>query len=135
MSKNMNRFVFLFVALTCCFLALSGIASAQNNKATIVGTVADPNGAVVANAKVVVTNTATGEARDVTTNDGGDYAITNLLPGVYKVTVEAKGFKTMVYPTVTVETNARVPLDVKFTEISGTGANIVTVTTDAAPLA
>jgi len=67
-------------------------ASAQSNKGTITGTVTDPNGAVVKDAKIVVTNTATGEAREATTNDDGSYAIPALDPGIYRLTVDGSGF-------------------------------------------
>ncbi len=106
----------------------------QSNKGSIVGTVLDPNGAVVSGAKVTVANNATKETRDVTVGDNGDFAVTNLEPGVYSVQVEAGGFKTLLFSTVTVETNARVPVDTKFTEVSGAGSNIVNVTAEGAPV-
>jgi Carboxypeptidase regulatory-like domain/TonB dependent receptor len=134
MCKNLNRSVFLFTMMFICILALSGIVSAQNNKGSIIGTVKDPNDAVVPNAKVVVTNNANGETRETTSDEGGDFAITNIDPGNYKISVESSGFKTLVLTNVTVETNARVPIDAKFTEVSGTGDNVVTVSADSAPL-
>jgi len=134
MSKIVGKSGFFVAALMFCFMTLSGGAFGQNNKGSIIGTVEDPNGAAVATAKVVVTNNATGNSREATSNDGGDFAVTNLEPGNYKVTIEAGGFKKLVFATVTVETNARVPINAKFTEISGTGDNVVTVTSDSAPL-
>jgi hypothetical protein len=80
---------------------------AQSNKGTIVGTITDPNEALVAGAKVTVTNVATNETREATSNDEGTYNVTNLDPGIYKVTIEAAGFRTVVLERVTVETNAR----------------------------
>jgi len=56
----------LFVLATI----LSG--HAQTNKATILGTVKDPNDALVQGAKVTVTNVATGEVREVTSGDDGN---------------------------------------------------------------
>src|SRR5688572_3468314 len=67
-------------------------AAAQSNKGTITGTVTDPNGAVVKDAKVTATNVATGEAREATTGDEGTYSLPALEPGVYRVTVDASGF-------------------------------------------
>jgi len=114
------------------FLALAISALAQSNKGTVLGTVKDPNDALVTNAKVTVLNLATGESRDVTTSDDGTYTLSNLEPGKYKVTVEAPGFQTVVFDDVNVETNARLPLDVKFAVAGGAGT--VTVTAESAPL-
>jgi hypothetical protein len=121
-----------FVSLALMILALTTSALAQNNKGTVLGTVKDPNEALVTTAKVTALNIATGETREATTGDDGTYTITNLDPGKYNVTVEAPGFQTVVFEAVTVETNARLPLDVKFAIAGGAGS--VTVTADAAPL-
>ncbi len=114
--------------------ASATFAFGQSNKGSIVGTVLDPNGAIVGGAKVTVTNNATKEAREITAGENGDFAVTNLEPGVYSVQVEASGFKTLLFSTVTVETNARVPVDTKFTEVGGTGSNVVNVTAESAPV-
>jgi hypothetical protein len=106
---------------------------AQSNKATIVGTVRDPNDALVTGAKITVTNIATGVARDVESGSEGTYTVTNLEPGNYRVSVDAPGFQTVVFETVPVETNARLPLDVKFSNVTGS-AGTVTVTAETAPL-
>ncbi|HEU4386163.1 MAG TPA: TonB-dependent receptor, partial [Blastocatellia bacterium] len=62
--------------------------------ATILGTVLDPQGAVVANAIVVAKNVDTGIERTTKTGSEGLYRIDNLPPGVYNVRVEAQGFGT-----------------------------------------
>lgn len=133
MKKVLKQSVLLFAMMFACLLVLSGIVSAQNNKGSIIGTVKDQNDAVVPKAKVVITNNANGETREIIADDGGDFAVTNIDPGNYKVTVEASGFKTLAFNNVTVETNARVPIEAKFTEVSGTGDNVVTVSADARP--
>src|ERR1041384_2711940 len=66
-------------------------AIAQNNKGAIVGTVKDPNDALVAKAQVKVTSVKTGEVRTTDTSDDGTYTVTNLEPGPYNVTVEEIG--------------------------------------------
>jgi len=58
------------------------------------GTVADPSGAVIAGAKVSVTNTSTGATREVETNASGSYNVPFLNPGVYNITAELEGFST-----------------------------------------
>ncbi len=73
-------FVFIFAAY------------AQVNTADITGRVTDEQGRVVPGATVTATNTNTGAKRSVTTDDAGDYTITQLPPGKYNLTVEAKNF-------------------------------------------
>ena len=63
-------------------------------EATIVGTVTDPSGAAVANAKVTLTNVETGLAKQYTTNDSGQYTAVDIHIGHYDVKVETSGFKT-----------------------------------------
>src|SRR6267142_6253060 len=67
-------------------------ANAQVNTADITGRVTDEQGHVVPGATVTATNTATGATRSVTTDDAGDYTITQLPPGKYNLSVEAKNF-------------------------------------------
>ncbi len=134
MNDIQKKAVFLYSILILCFVFLSGSVLAQSNKGSIIGTVKDPNDAAVPNAKVTITNNATGEARETTSSDGGDFSFVNLEPGNYKVNVEANGLKTLVLTSVTVETNSRVPVDAKFTEVSGVDNSVVTVTNDSTPL-
>ena len=68
----------LFALLTFIF-AVSAVA--QNNKGAIVGTVKDPNDALVAKAQVKVTSVKTGEVRTTDTTDKGTFTVTNLEPG------------------------------------------------------
>ncbi len=77
----------LFVFLSASLLAQSG------GVAAISGTVHDPSGAVVPNAKVVISSTSQGEVRSVVTNSAGVFAAPSLIPGPgYAVTVTAPGF-------------------------------------------
>ena len=108
-------------------------AFGQNIKGAIVGSVKDPNDALVAKAQVKVTSLTTGELRTAETSDDGTYIVPNLDPGRYNVTVESSGFQTVTVEAVQVETNSRTPLDVKFTAIES-GSASVTITADAAPL-
>src|SRR5215208_4676377 len=108
-------------------------ANAQSNKGTITGTVTDPNGAVVKDAKVTATNVDNGESRDATTGDDGTYTIPALDPANYRLVIEATGFQNTTVEQVKVETNARQAVDVALT-VSGVGGDTVTVTAEA-PLA
>jgi len=114
-------------------LMISTAAMAQNNKGAIVGTVKDPNDALVANAQVKVTSVKTGEIRTADSTEDGTFTITNLEPGAYNVTVEATGFQAVTVQAVQVETNSRLPLDVKFANVAS-GTSSVTVTAESAPL-
>jgi len=68
------------------------VSYAQTATATIVGTVLDPQGAVVANANIVARNVDTGIERSTKSTSEGLYRFGNLPPGVYDVRVEAQGF-------------------------------------------
>jgi hypothetical protein len=127
------RFTTRIATLIFLFPLVGFSALAQSNKGSIVGTVTDPNSALVSGAKATATNSATGEVREATTGDEGTFVMSNLEPGKYRVTVEASGFQTVTYETVTVETNARVPLEVKFATITG-GGGTVTITDEGSPL-
>jgi hypothetical protein len=116
-----------------CVAAFVFPAAAQTNKGTIAGTVKDPNGAVVKDAKVTATNVATGETRDATTSSEGTYAIPALDPGVYKLTVDAQGFSQAVVDQVKLDTSSRQAVDITLT-VAGVSGGSVTVTAEA-PLA
>ena len=66
---------------------------AQSNTGSITGVVQDPNGAVVPNATVKVTNMGTNETKTVQTDSAGRYDVPSLSTGTYKVTVTAGGFQ------------------------------------------
>lgn len=74
-----------------CFL--SAAYSQGTNLGTIRGTVTDPNGGVIPNAAVRITDKVTGISRDLTTNSDGNYEAAALKPGTYEVVVTAAGFK------------------------------------------
>ncbi len=134
MSKIFRKSIFLYSSLLLVILAMSISSVAQRNAGSIVGTVKDQTGALVPDAKVVITNNANGFTREVTSNEVGEFAVPNLEPGNYSVKVEATGFKSVLLASVTVETNARVPINVQFTDVAGVGDNVVNVTADSAPL-
>ncbi|HET9399384.1 MAG TPA: carboxypeptidase regulatory-like domain-containing protein [Candidatus Acidoferrales bacterium] len=98
---------FLFVSLS---LSLAAHAQFQ---ATLQGTVFDPNGASVAEAKVTLTNQETGVSVDTTTTSDGLYKFTELAPGLYTVTVSAPNFKSNVTKDVSVRAEQPRGLDVK----------------------
>lgn len=86
------------------FLLLAAVNLwAQTFRGTILGTVTDPSGAVVAGAKVTVRNTGTGLERSTETSGDGSYSLPELPIGTYNVTVTQSGFQTFVATGVTVD--------------------------------
>ena len=73
---------------------LPATIAAQTHRASLRGTVYDPNKAAVTGANITVTNTDTGDIRTTTTNGNGQFAITSLPAGEYEVKVEAQAFRT-----------------------------------------
>jgi hypothetical protein len=82
------------------------------SSATLIGTVKDPNGAVVAKATVTLVNPRTNAERKATTSSDGVYAFVAVDPGVYTVKVEATGFKSLTQTDVTLSPNDKRGLDV-----------------------
>jgi len=81
-----------FVIVVCLLSSLSVLAQTTISTGSIVGTVTDPSGAVVDNAKVSIRNTATNQEILLTSNSSGAFNSGALTPGSYKVQVSAKGF-------------------------------------------
>jgi hypothetical protein len=81
----------------------------------IVGTVTDPQGAVIPDANVTLRNLDTGVQRKVTTSESGDYRFPNLIAGHYKVEVLKQGFAKAMSTTVALEngTTQRVNIALK----------------------
>jgi hypothetical protein len=73
-------------------LLLSGSVFPQVSTADITGRVLDPQGNVVPGATVTAKNNATGLTRTTISNESGEYTITQLPPGTYEISVEARGF-------------------------------------------
>jgi len=68
-------------------------AFGQQLTGTLSGTTRDTTGALIANAKVTMTNQLSGDVRTTVSNASGYFSITAVQPGTYAVTVEAAGFK------------------------------------------
>ncbi|HLV87507.1 MAG TPA: carboxypeptidase regulatory-like domain-containing protein [Candidatus Sulfotelmatobacter sp.] len=92
----------LIVAAIVALLCGSMLAQSTVGTGSIVGTVTDPSGAVVSNAKITITNLGTAAAQSLTSNSAGAFNSGPLAPGTYKVQISGKGFNT-VTQTVTVE--------------------------------
>ena len=109
-----------------------GAAFAQAVSATIVGTVTDTSGAVVAGAKVTLTETNTGVDRASVTNASGNFTYPNLPPGAYRVTVEMPGFKKEVHGGINLAVDTTARADVQLSP--GNVSETIEVTAEAAVL-
>ncbi len=96
---------------------------AQATNGSISGVVQDPQGAVVAGAKVTLTNEAQGaaSARQVSTGPEGTYVFSPVLPGQYTVDVEAPGFKKITQQHIVMNVNDRLGLPLVTLEVGTTG--------------
>lgn len=90
---------------------LAVLAWAQTLDTGILGTVTDPSGAVVANASVSITQTATGVKRTTQTAADGKYEVRYLVPGEYSVEVQAQGFRTARASNIVIQINQQARLD------------------------
>jgi hypothetical protein len=90
----------LAAALLSTLLAVAGYA--QTFRGAINGSVTDPSGAVVANAKVTATNVGTSVVLNTVTTSNGEYSFQDLPLGTYKVTVSAGGFSQVTVDQVSV---------------------------------
>ena len=98
------RFISLFLLFTS---SLAG----QDVRGTILGAVTDASKASIPGAMVRVTNSTTKVSVNATTNGEGLFNLPYLLPGAYRITVEAKGFKTSTRDGVELRTSERRSID------------------------
>jgi hypothetical protein len=117
--------------LFCCLLVFAGVGICQDVTASISGTVTDNSGAVVANAKVTITNTDKSVVvKIVNTDAGGNYAAPYLPIGHYSVTVEAAGFQTYTQTGIELHVNDRYTMNANLQ----VGQAAQTITVEAAAL-
>ncbi|HMJ09519.1 MAG TPA: carboxypeptidase regulatory-like domain-containing protein [Pyrinomonadaceae bacterium] len=128
MTKNFSFKFFSVIALT--MLIGLGQAFAQSTvTGGISGTVTDPQGGVVPNAAVTVTNTGTNNAVTVTANSDGGYRASNLPPGTYRIETTVTGFAPAKAENVIVEVGQSTTVDIPLT--LGTATAEVEVTGEA----
>lgn len=77
-----TRFILFMIAIVLVFAA---VLLSQTSQGRILGTIFDQTGAVIAGAKVTITNTATNVSRQLITTSAGEYVASNLDPGPYRV--------------------------------------------------
>ena len=101
------------VTISVFFIASVGVSALAQGKTTgrIIGTVTDDKGAVIVGAEVMAVNKATGNARQVFTDNEGNYSVPSLPPGSYRVTITANGFKMISFDDVQVAITETISLD------------------------
>jgi Carboxypeptidase regulatory-like domain len=102
-----------YLACIVALLLNSVLATAQDTRGNISGTVTDSQGAVIPGATVVVSNTGTGTSTRLTTNSNGYYEAPLLLPGTYSVSVENTGFKRSVRSGLTLALGEQLQINIQ----------------------
>ena len=132
--RSVTRFTLFLTLLTALGTAHSMFAQGTD-LGTIRGTVKDASGAVIANAKVTVTDLDTNAARQTNANAAGDFEVFALKSGRYKVSVSATGMNTQEINEVVVNGSATVGVNVTL-RVSGVAekmevsAEAVTINTE-----
>ena len=99
--KPVLTFIWMLLVAICC-TSNPDFVSAQTSYGSIVGTVTDTGGALIAGAQVQLTNKGTNARQDAVTSSAGTYTFINLNPGVYSIVVSSSGFKSAENSQVTV---------------------------------
>ena len=110
---------------TLALFAFVIFAFAQSDNTSVNGTVTDPSGAAIANAKITLKNQNTGAVRTVTTNAAGNYVIPSIQSGTYSLTVEVSGFKK--FEANNNKIDAAAPATIDATMSVGTMSDTITV--------
>ncbi len=118
-SRSITK-VLLLITLLACSVA----TWAQTITGGVNGTVTDPSGAVVPNAKVTATNVDTGVTTSSITNNDGIYSIRFLQIGTYKVVIAAPGFTVETFGPFKIETGQNARIDAKLM-VEGSNQNVL----------
>src|SRR5258706_14480483 len=111
-SLEVTMSIRFWTALAFTLALFAGPLKAQSTLGTITGLITDSSGAVIPNAVVVATNTATGAKAQTITSSTGNYVVPNLPVGPYEVTVAISGFKAWTRSGINVSSNDNLRIDV-----------------------
>ena len=120
------------VAVFSTILAVSGLVWAQTATTSLRGTVTDPSGAAIANAKVTLSRTERGFERTTVTGASGGYEFVQLQPGTYQLRVEMAGFRKYDQTGIALLVDTPATLNAKLSV--GAATEIVEVTGQAATI-
>jgi hypothetical protein len=105
---------------------MAGAAFAQSATGQIVGKVTDPNGAVVAGAKITVKSVDTGRETTAVSDDEGSYTTSALTPGLYDVSVQGGNFKLSNQRVqVTIGSKVSVETQLALTDVTGETVSVI----------
>jgi len=115
MTKKFASIVNLFALVGCLLLgATAAFSQSQATTGNIEGRVTDPNGAAVPTVTITAVNQETGLTKSTNADEGGNYRITFLSPGKYRVTTTgAQGFAGAEFGNVVVTVGGQTPLDIQ----------------------
>ncbi|HEV3198841.1 MAG TPA: carboxypeptidase regulatory-like domain-containing protein [Bryobacteraceae bacterium] len=102
-----SRFITIFAAL----IAASTLFAQGTDLGQIRGTITDASDAAVPNAKITVTDVATGASQTVNANATGEYEVPNLKSGAYRITISAAGFNNLALTGIQVASGSSVRAD------------------------
>jgi hypothetical protein len=102
-----SLFLSLFLVFSTCIFV-----QGQSAYGSITGSVSDPSGAAISDARVTLTNTGNAEKRVQPTGADGLYSFVNLNPGNYRIEVEKAGFKRITQEPVVVQVQQSSRIDV-----------------------
>src|SRR5438128_741293 len=125
-TSKLGNFKYLLL-LVVALVALPSRSFGQN--ATVVGTVTDPSGGVVAGVTITITNAETGAVKTFATNESGQYVAPDLVIGHYNIKASASGFKVVEQKDVTLTVGDRLRID--FQMAVGAASETVTVEANA----
>jgi Carboxypeptidase regulatory-like domain/TonB dependent receptor len=119
-------------ALLLLFLSsFSPVLPAQSTSASITGRLTDPSKALIVGGKVAAVSSGTSFHYEAVTNGSGEYYLTNMPPGSYRLEIEKTGFKKLIKPDVTLHVQDAIELNFELT----LGSTSETITVEAgAPL-
>jgi Carboxypeptidase regulatory-like domain/TonB dependent receptor len=120
------------LSIVFCGLMFAIAAHGQSTHASLTGRITDPKKAVISGASVTVINTGTGIHYTGLTNETGEYYVTNLPPGRYRIEVEKLGFKAVIESNVIL--HVQDALEVNFEMTLGSASESVTVAGVSSPI-
>jgi hypothetical protein len=133
--RSVRVLLLLTLVTVLCVTGLS-----QSDRGSIAGTVQDSTGAVVANAKIVAKDEATGEIRNTTASASGSFQLPELKASKWTLSAEAPGFKTTTYENIKVAVGMVQSVDIKLSVgansevVNVEGGNIPAIQTENATL-
>src|SRR5438132_6061645 len=136
----MRPHILLIALLFGLLLFLPPEAFSQAIYGSIFGTIIDPSGTSIPNAKVTVINLSKGTRTETSSNATGNYSIIHLIPDAYALRITASGFKVLQWKSITVAADSAVRIDAQLqvgtvSEVVQVSAEVPQLKTDRADVA